>query len=247
MIGFTGRLILLDIEGTVAPLAFVHEVLFPFARREVADFLSRHRMSPEVRKALEQIAQDSGPVMAVSADRAPVPADPETETGRAAWVARIQALIDADAKQTGLKWLQGLVWQEGYHSGRIRTPLFEDAAEALRAWHQGGLRLRIYSSGSVAAQRLFFGHAACGDLTGCLEAYHDTTTGPKRDAASYRAIAEASGLPAGEILFLSDVPEELDAALEAGCRTGWVLRPGNKPGRTDRHPAIRSFAEIRLS
>lgn len=245
MIGFAGRLILLDIEGTVAPLAFVHEVLFPYARSGVADFLSRHRDSTEVLKALEQVARDSGTVTEPGTTAAVARLD--AETGRAAWVARIQGLIDADAKQTGLKALQGLIWAEGYQSGRIRSPLFDDAAEALRIWHRWGMRLRIYSSGSIAAQRLFFGHAEGGDLTGCLEAYHDTTTGPKREAASYRAIAEAAGLPAQDILFLSDVTQELDAAQEAGCRTAWVVRPGNPAGSTDRHPLLRHFAEIRLS
>ena len=117
----------------------------------------------------------------------------------------------------------------------------------IRLWHQSGLRLRTYSSGSIAAQRLFFAYSDRGDLTGCLEGYHDTTTGPKRAVASYQAIVEAAGLPASEILFLSDITEELDAALEAGCQTAWVVRPGNKPGQTDRHPTLRSFAEIQLS
>lgn len=243
MIEFHGRLILLDIEGTVSPLAFVHEVLFPYARREVGGFLARHRTSTEVLRALEQIARDSG----LSWSAGGVPANLDSESERAAWVTRIQALIDADAKQTGLKWLQGLIWEEGYRSGELKSVLFPDAAESFQAWHRSGVRLRIYSSGSIAAQRLFFAYAECGDLTGYLEAFHDTTTGPKRAVASYRAIAESAGLPAAEILFLSDVTEELDAALEAGCQTAWVVRPGNKPGKTDRHPTLRSFAEIQLS
>jgi enolase-phosphatase E1 len=155
--------------------------------------------------------------------------------------------MDADAKQTGLKWLQGLIWHEGYRSGELKSVLFSDAVESIQLWHRSGLRLRIYSSGSIAAQRLFFAYSDRGDWTGCLEGYHDTTTGPKRAVASYRAIAEAAGLPASEILFLSDITEELDAALEAGCQTAWVVRPGNKPGQTDRHPTLRSFAEIQLS
>ena len=243
MIDFRGRLILLDIEGTVSPLAFVHDVLFPYARREVGDFLMRQQASLEVLRALEQIARDSG----LDSNGEGASANLASDSDRAAWVSRIHALMDADAKQTGLKWLQGLIWDEGYRSGELKSVFFSDAAESIRLWHRSGLRLRIYSSGSIAAQRLFFAHAVRGDLTGSLEGYHDTTTGPKRAVASYRAIADAAGLPASEILFLSDVTEELDAALEAGCRTAWVVRPGNKPGQTDRHPAIEGFAEIRLS
>jgi enolase-phosphatase E1 len=243
MIEFRGRLILLDIEGTVSPLAFVHDVLFPFARREVGDFLTRHQTSPEVLRALEQIARDSGPGSNSEGDRTNL----ESESERAAWVTRIHALMDADAKQTGLKWLQGLIWDEGYQSGELKSVLFSDAVESIRAWHRSGLRLHIYSSGSIAAQRLFFAYSDSGDWTGCLEGYHDTTTGPKRAVASYQAIVAGAGLPANEILFLSDITEELDAALEAGCQTAWVVRPGNKPGQTDRHPTIRSFAEIQIS
>ena len=243
MIEFRGRLILLDIEGTVSPLAFVHDVLFPYARRAVGDFLMRHQASPEVLRALDQIACDSG---AVSNSEGGV-AKLALESERAAWVTRIHALMDADAKQTGLKWLQGLIWDEGYRSGELKSVLFSDAVESIQAWHQSGLRLRIYSSGSIAAQRLFFAYSDRGDWTGCLEGYHDTTTGPKRAAASYQAIAESAGLPASDILFLSDITEELDAALEAGCQTAWVVRPGNKPGQTDRHPTLRSFTEIWLS
>ena len=243
MIEFRGRLVLLDIEGTVSPLAFVHDVLFPYARREVGDFLMRHQASPEVLCALDQIACDSGAV----SDSEGVVANLASDSDRAAWVSRIHALMDADAKQTGLKWLQGLIWDEGYRSGELKSVLFSDAVESIQLWHRSGLRLRIYSSGSIAAQRLFFAYSDRGDWTGCLEGYHDTTTGPKRAVASYRAIAEAAGLPASEILFLSDITEELDAALEAGCQTAWVVRPGNKPGQTDRHPTLRSFAEIQLS
>ena len=243
MIDFRGRLILLDIEGTVSPLAFVHDVLFPYARRGVGDFLMRQQASPEVLRALEQIARDSG----LGPDSEGAPANLASESDRAAWVSRIHALMDADAKQTGLKWLQGLIWDEGYRSGELKSVFFSDAVESIRLWHRSGLRLRIYSSGSIAAQRLFFAYSDSGDLTGCLEGYHDTTIGPKRAVASYQAIVEAAGLPASEILFLSDITEELDAALEAGCQTAWVVRPGNKPGQTDRHPILRSFAEIQLS
>ena len=243
MIDFRGRLILLDIEGTVSPLAFVHDVLFPYARREVGDFLMRHQASPEVLRALERIARDSG----LDPDSEGAPAMLALDSDRAAWVTRIHALMDADAKQTGLKWLQGLIWDEGYRSGELKSVLFSDAVESIQAWHRSGLRLRIYSSGSIAAQRLFFAYSDSGDWTGCLEGCHDTTTGPKRAVASYQAIAEAAGLPASEILFLSDITEELDAALEAGCQTAWVVRPGNKPGQTDRHPTLRSFTEIQLS
>lgn len=132
-------------------------------------FLTRHQTSPEVLRALEQIARDSGPGSNSEGDRTNL----ESESDRAAWVTRIHALIDADAKQTGLKWLQGLIWDEGYRSGELKSVIFSDAVESIRAWHRSGLQLRIYSSGSIAAQRLFFAYSDSGDWTGCLE---DTTT-----------------------------------------------------------------------
>jgi len=217
------RLILLDIEGTLSPLAYVHEVMFPFARAEMRPFLEQNLSRPDVAAALDQIAVDAGsanfeawrPQTASPSDAIP-------------WiVAHAHALMDRDVKATGLKQLQGLIWEGGFHSGVLRSAVFPDVAPALREWKNAGVQLRIYSSGSKHAQQLFFAHTEAGDLTSLLSGYYDTTTGPKKIPASYTAIANDAGFPQAAILFLSDVVEELDAAGAAGLQTALIVRPGN--------------------
>ncbi len=243
MIEFAGRLILLDIEGTTSNLAFVHEVLFPYARQRVANYLTDHRGSAAVHAALEQLARDAS--AANFAAWCPYPTD---SAEAVAWVAaQVHRLMDADAKQTGLKQLQGLIWAGGYQDGTLRAHVFPEVPACLRAWKAAGLALRIYSSGSVAAQRLFFVHTVAGDLTPLFSGYHDTTIGGKREPASYRAIAAEAQLPPGEILFLSDVPEELDAAHAMGCAVALAERPGNRAVDARRHPSFRSFEEIAVT
>lgn len=137
-----------------------------------------------------------------------------------------------------------MIWEEGYRSGELRGHVYPDVPGALAAWRAAGVRLRVFSSGSVQAQKLLFGHTEHGDLTPLFEGFHDTTTGPKREPGSYAAIAAAYGLAAGKILFLSDVREELDAAAEAGMRTGLLVRPGNRPAEPGGHAVYGSFAEL---
>ena len=228
MITFAGRMILLDIEGTVSPLAFVHEVMFPYARERAGAYLAAHRGTA----VLAQLAQDAG----VTAFATPAEAE-----------AAVHRLMDADAKVTGLKQLQGLIWEEGFKNGELRSTLFADVPTALQEWHQRGLGIRIYSSGSVHAQKLFFAHTTSGDLTAPFSGYYDTMTGSKKESASYTAIAADCGLEAGEILFVSDVVEELNAAHSAGMLTAFALRPGNKPAPAHDHPVITSFSEIALA
>jgi len=156
--------------------------------------------------------------------------------------------MDGDVKATGLKQLQGLIWEAGFTSGELKAHVYDDVPPALSAWNQAGLDLRVYSSGSVQAQKLFFGHTIAGNLLPLFRGHYDTTTGPKKQSSSYTAIAAAFALPPQEILFLSDVPAELEAAKEAGLQTALVLRPGNaavKPGHG--HQEIGSFAEITIA
>jgi enolase-phosphatase E1 len=229
-------LVLLDIEGTVSPLAYVHATMFPFARERLADFLAANLARPDAAAALAQVAIDAaatGLVLPSSvAENLP------------AFVAHLHDLMDRDVKATGLKQLQGLIWEGGFHSGQLRADLFPDVAPALRAWHAAGAELRIYSSGSVHAQKLFFAHTVDGDLTPLLSGHHDTTVGPKKAAASYAAIAAASGRAPGAILFLSDIVAELDAARAAGLRTALALRPGNPPAPAHDHPVFSSLLEL---
>lgn len=210
------RGVLLDIEGTTTPISFVYDVLFPFARQRLAAACSGE--GEELRAAVAALRREHEQEAAGGGEV------PEFGTG-APYAAH---LMDQDRKSSGLKQLQGLIWREGYGSGELRGEVFSDVPAALARWRRAGLRIRIYSSGSILAQKLLFQSTAAGDLTGYFEGYHDTTSGPKKETASYRRIAADFALPEGEIFFLSDVLAELDAAAEAGMGTGLLVRPGNQ-------------------
>ena len=235
MIVFGGRGILLDVEGTTSSISFVYDVLFAFARQHVGDFLLQHRLDPAVQAAAVALAAEAGAVDATLAD-------PDGVTRLA--LAAID-LMNRDVKSTPLKSLQGMIWRSGFDSGELVSHVFDDVPEALAQWADSGLDVRIYSSGSNEAQKLFFSHTAAGDLTPYIRGHYDTTTGPKREAASYRAIAAAMEMEPREILFISDVGEELDAARQAGMATALAIRPGNRePGGRLEHEPLESFAEI---
>lgn len=224
--------ILTDIEGTTSSISFVKDVLFPYARRALPGFVAEHGGEPEVRKWLDAVAVENG---GMCQDEMIV------ET--------LQGWIDQDRKHTALKALQGMVWEAGYRDADFTAHIYPDAAPALRAWHAAGHPLYVYSSGSVPAQKLFFGHSDAGDLTPLVSGWFDTEIGGKREAGSYRRIAEAIDVPASEILFLSDVVEELDAAREAGLRTVLLDRrqdyPQPREGEAAHgHARVESFAEI---
>lgn len=209
MIRFTGKGVLLDIEGTVSSIGFVHDTMFPYVRSHLAGFLAAHGQDARVEAVCRQVLSEAG---ASSGN------DVAAAVGR---------LMDADAKTAGLKELQGLVWQAGFESGELRSDIFDDVPPQLAQWHQAGIDVRIYSSGSVGAQKLFFRYSRHGDLTPLLKGFYDTRTGPKREAESYRKIAADMRLAPSQVLFLSDALGELDAARDAGMATGLVKRPGN--------------------
>jgi enolase-phosphatase E1 len=201
--------------------------LYPYARERLPSFVRQHRDERDVAAILDE-AREAGNVR-----------------NDEAVLARMCHWMERDQKVTPLKDLQGLIWEEGYHNGELVTPLYTDVAPMLRNWHARGLRLYIYSSGSVHAQRLIFGHTAAGDLTPLLSGYFDTRTGHKREVGTYRRIAEAIGVPPGRILFLSDVREELDAAREAGWQTVWMVR-GGLAGLAAAHRRATRFDQIPL-
>lgn len=224
------RAILLDIEGTIAPIAYVYDVLFPYARREIPRFIPSHWDDPDLRAGRTQAERDAG-VAAFTPDEL---------------VAHLLDLMDRDAKSTGLKTVQGLIWQEGYAAGRLRSRLFPDVPPAIRGWRQRGLDVAIYSSGSVAAQRVFLRYTEHGDLTPFITAYFDTTVGAKREFTSYQQIALDLGRAPGQILFCSDIPAELDAAARAGLETCLTVRPGNAPADAGPHLCIHDFSALEL-
>ena len=225
--------ILTDIEGTTSSISFVKDVLFPYARAKLPAFVREHGQEPEVRRWLDAVAVE----IAASACQ------------DAVIVETLQGWIDADRKHTALKALQGMVWQAGYRDGDFTAPLYPDVAPALRAWHAAGHPLAVYSSGSVPAQKLLFAHTDAGDLAPLFSGFFDTEMGGKRDAASYRAIATKLARQPGDILFLSDVVAELDAAREAGLRTVLLDRRDDYPqprtgAAANGHPRVESFADI---
>jgi len=233
----TIRGVLLDVEGTTSSVAYVYEVLFPFARENLDSYLDRHWDAPGTLRALNQLARDAG-----AHSFADWTSDDSLVAARERVRSEVLRLMDDDVKSTGLKELQGMIWQGGFESGQLRAHVFPDVPAALDAWSKRGLDVRIYSSGSVAAQRLFFAHSERGDVSHLLRGHYDTTTGPKREASSYRGIAYDMGLSPVEILFLSDIVAELDAASEAGLQTRLVVRPGNAPAPNGhRHSVVRSF------
>ncbi len=221
------KAILTDIEGTTSSLAFVKDVLFPYSRVHMAGFVRAHAHEPAVRAQLDEVSRLAG--RALTTDEA---------------IAQLISWIDEDKKITPLKALQGMIWEAGYKQGDYQGHMYEDAVRWLRRWKEQGLRLYVFSSGSVLAQKLLFGHTAWGDLTPLFSGYFDTTVGAKREADAYRAIAGKIDLKPSEILFLSDIREELDAARTAGMRTAQVLREGVTPAAN--HPQARDFGEIRL-
>jgi len=228
--------VLLDIEGTTTPIAFVHDVLFPFARRELAGFLRSEFATPQVHAAMARLSDEHAADLA-RGDAPPPLADDA--------VAYAHWLMDRDRKSPGLKDLQGLIWERGYRSGQLRGQVYPDVPAAMRRWRADGLEVAIYSSGSALAQRLLFESTAAGDLTPMLSRFFDTAMGPKRAPDSYFRIAGALGREPRQILFVSDIVDELEAARAAGLDTRLSIRPGNSPQcGAERFVAIRSFDEV---
>lgn len=235
--------LVLDIEGTTTPIDFVYNVLFPYARENVKPYLAAHLsasdLQADIRALLEQNAEDwkrglDPPLLKAPADQILI------EDA----VAYIHWLMDRDSKTTALKSIQGKLWDEGYARGELHSDVFEDVPRAFERWRQQGKTICIYSSGSVLAQKLLFAHTEAGDLTAYIRAYFDTNIGPKREAASYRRIASELELAPREIVFVSDVTAELDAAALSGFETLLCVRPANPSQSAGTHATIQTFDQI---
>jgi enolase-phosphatase E1 len=235
--------ILLDVEGTTTPVAFVHRTLFSFARQHMKPFLEQHWEEEPIRVEIAELKNQH------VRDRArgiPLPdwnaASASAE--RSAALAYMSWLMDHDMKCTPLKLLQGRIWQEGYRSSELRAEVFPDVPAALRRWSRQNRSVLIFSSGSILAQRLLFENTTCGDLSRFLLRYFDTTTGSKVHFASYTKISAALSRSPGSILFISDTPGELDAASEAGMQTAWCVRNDGTDLPTSRHRAVRTLDQV---
>jgi enolase-phosphatase E1 len=220
MNGSPYEIALLDIEGTTTPVAFVYDVLFPYARKKMADFLSRNLASAEVRADLARLREEREADFRQGLNPPPCNND-DSAMSYLLW------LMDRDRKSTPLKSLQGKVWEEGYRTGELKSRVFADVPRAFARWRGQSKKIYIFSSGSVLAQQLLFAHTEAGDLTEFISGYFDTNLGPKSDAESYRRIADAVKMGPPKIVFVSDVTKELAAAREAGMQAVLAIRPGN--------------------
>lgn len=243
MLETNARGILLDIEGTTSSISFVYDVMFRYVRENVDSFLKSNWGQPSVAACL--------PMLAVDLEKDSVDdwlGGLSDEQQQSAVSQSVIGLMDADVKATGLKQLQGLIWKDGFTSSQMVAHLYDEVADCIKAWKQSGIDVRIYSSGSIEAQKLFFGHTVAGDLLDQFSGHYDTTTGAKQESASYQKIAAEFDCEPCQILFVSDVVAELEAAKSAGLQTALSIRPGNKPVEADHgFDAINSFDEIRLT
>ncbi|MBP2169952.1 enolase-phosphatase E1 [Erwinia toletana] len=222
------RAIVTDIEGTTSDIRFVHNVLFPYARQHLAAWLAEHQQQAAVSATLDDL-------------RAEI-ARPDATVDQL--VTTLFAFMDQDRKSTALKALQGMIWRDGYLNGNFKGHLYPDVLPALKQWQAQGVSLYVYSSGSVAAQKLLFGYSEEGDITPLFSGYFDTHVGAKREVDSYRTIASQIALPASELLFLSDIHQELDAAQQAGWHTVQLIR--DEADAVSVHRQVNRFDQINL-
>jgi len=222
------KAIVTDIEGTTSSISFVHDVLFPYARENMAAFITRNAENPDVLKYINDVELESG-----------------KELNLNGVIDQLVEWIDTDKKVTPLKAIQGLIWEAGYKNGDFHGHLYRDAFENLMKWHEQGIPLYVYSSGSVYAQKLLFGHTEFGDLNRLFNGNFDTHVGAKMESSSYKKIIEEIGIPADQILFLSDVEKELDAAHVAGMKTIWLVRDHTIDASAS-HAQVDSFDKINL-
>ncbi|MEK6556572.1 MAG: acireductone synthase [Bdellovibrionota bacterium] len=213
--------ILTDIEGTTSDIAFVKNVLFPYSAREMRNFISNNRSNPKVKECLKQTEQ----------------AD---ENGA---IEQLLQWIRDDVKHPALKTIQGMIWKAGYENGSYKAHMYPDVKPAFEKWQAQGLPIGIYSSGSVAAQKNFYQYSDVGNLLGFISHHFDLDVGGKREVSSYQKISEA--LKTKNVLFLSDIAQELDAAREAGFKTVQIVREGTTA--SDRHPTALNFTQIKIN
>jgi enolase-phosphatase E1 len=225
------KYILMDVEGTTTSISFVHDTLFPYSTKRLKDYVDAHLSSPSVQEVLLKT-------------QSTVREEEDLNLNREALVEKLLEWIRIDRKHGALKKLQGLIWNEGYTKGEIKGHVYEDVPPALKEWKARGLELGIYSSGSVEAQKDLFGHSVFGDLAPLFSHHFDTEVGGKREAQSYKNILEILNLKPEEVLFLSDITEELDAAKTAGMQTIQLIRGEAVNGST--HKQVKSFSEIKF-
>lgn len=227
----TIKYILTDIEGTTTSISFVHEVLFPYSQKNLSTYIDKHFHDKKVQAILAEV-------------KATVLAENEIAIDLEECVFTLKDWIIQDRKHKALKELQGMIWEDGYKAGNFKGHVYPDVPGKFNEWTKSGIKLGVYSSGSVAAQKLIFGYSELGDLTPYFSNYFDTTVGHKRETLSYQNILRQLHLDGSEVLFLSDIEEELNAAKEAGMKTTLLDRDHTRISKI--HPKVNSFSEIHL-
>lgn len=234
--------ILLDIEGTTCPVSFVAEVLFPYASSSLQRYLEEHQDEAEIKSLLQGVEvawkEDVHPEAIALLEEQEFPIKMK------AIAQYLKQLIARDIKLTELKDLQGRIWRSGYASGELVAPLFRDVPEALNRWHDAGLTLAVYSSGSVPAQKLLYGHCQAGNITSLFQHWFDTKTGIKQAKESYLTIAKSMGTAPSDVLFISDALQELEAADAAGMKTLFSDREGNPARDAGRFAKISDYSRL---
>ncbi|KAL2100485.1 hypothetical protein ACEWY4_004879 [Coilia grayii] len=246
--------ILLDIEGTTTPITFVKDILFPYIRENLEEYLSDHWEEDECKQDVhllkKQAEEDQRQNRACPVHTVDQTVHTDEEKAIREVVESVLWQMAADRKTTALKQLQGHMWRAAYHSGKIKGEVYQDVVPAIRGWRQWGMKVFIYSSGSVEAQKLLFGYSVEGDLLDLFDGHFDTNVGAKVESKSYERIAERIGCAPEEIMFLTDVTREAKAAEEAGLSVAVVLRPGNMELTEEeraQYTTITSFSQIGLS
>lgn len=238
------RAILLDIEGTTTPVEFVYEVLFPFARSHVREFIREQNQSDDLQRIISALSAEHDNENVEGDPKPPHWSESSADSRLESAIQYVYWLMDQDRKSTALKALQGQIWKGGYESGQLMGQVYSDVLPAFKRWQSQHRAIHIFSSGSVLAQKLLFEHTTEGDLTGFISEYFDTTTGAKNQPASYTSISKKIALPGNEILFVSDVTAELDAAQAAGLKVALCVRPGRDVPEASRHPLIETFDSV---
>jgi enolase-phosphatase E1 len=238
------RCLLLDIEGTTCPISFVADVLFPYASQHLESFLQEHGHDTKIAAILEAAWQewkhDPDPRQQSNLRQLEEPKRKSIQ----AITHYLQDLIAADRKSTALKDLQGHLWSQGFQCGAIQARFYPETIRCLQQWHQAGLQLAVYSSGSIQAQQLLYGHTEAGDLRRLFCGWFDTRTGNKKEASSYTVISDQLQCDPQSITFISDSRAECDAAKSAGLKVLFSLRPGNPDQDPGRHTVITSLDQV---
>jgi len=219
------RIILLDIEGTITSIGFVKDTLFPYVTEVLEDYINKHWDDPEFQNDLELLRAQAVKDSDVEGF---VPIDTDINEKKSV-IDNVLWQMSSDRKTTALKQLQGHIWKDGYENGLLRGHLYDDVLPVLSKLTEMGKQIYTYSSGSTEAQKYLFQYSTYGDVSGLFLKYFDTKIGPKGSDTSYKNIASDINVNCNDILFLTDVLVEAEAAVNAGCSSALLVRPGNAP------------------